>query len=324
MKGKFMKWKAFALALAALAAWSVPGEAAGELVLPGGELVGIRLAGTGVVVTELREASPAAEAGVRAGDEIRAVDGAPVESAAELAERVQRAGEQLTLEVLRGGEALTLTVKPRIIENSPSLGLWVRDSLAGVGTVTFINPETGQFGALGHAAGEPGGEKGEVFPATVGGVKVGKAGDPGALEGHFAGEEPIGEIEKNTALGLFGTLSALPEAEPIPVAARTEIHPGKVTILSQAGGTVERYEGEILRLLDGSTPGRSLMLRITDTRLLALTGGIVQGMSGSPILQEGKLVGAVTHVLIDDPTRGYGITAEEMLEEASRGEKLAA
>lgn len=295
--------------LAALLVSLHPALAAGARLVPVGEVVGIRLEDTGVVVTEVKAEGPGAKAGLLPGDRILSVNGAPVETAQALTALVQAGDEGLVLRILREGREQGLRVSPE----EGALGVWVRDSLAGIGTVTWYDPETGRYGALGHPVGETETGKGQLYPAEVSGVKVGKAGEPGALEGGFTGEEPLGTVEANTPLGIFGVMARVPGGETVPVATRAEIKPGPVTILSQASGQVEAYTGEIQRVYPTNKEGRSLLIKITDERLTTLTGGIVQGMSGSPILQEGRLVGAVTHVLIGDPTRGYGITAEEML-----------
>jgi len=196
--------------------------------------------------------------------------------------------------------------------------------MAGIGTVTFYDPQTGAFAALGHGITDVDTGKlmplsrGSVMAASVKAVKRGASGSPGELRGDFDLTRDLGLLYANTECGIFGVLPQenRPEAvgEAIPVARRTEVRTGKAVILANCrGDEVCAYEIEIEKLYGGSAPTRNLLLRVTDPALIALTGGIVQGMSGSPIVQDGKLVGAVTHVLLDDPQRGYGILAENML-----------
>lgn len=293
---------------------------AAELV-PVGEAVGLRLSGTGVTITDFSRietadgtVSPAEMAGLLPGDVIISVDGRTILSAGELKESLASAGDSVVVGYRRGGEEKGARLSPVKNENGVFIGAWVRDSLSGIGTVTWYDPETGAFGALGHSVSEDGaGGSGEVYEAEITGVKVGKAGEPGQLEGAFASQEPIGTIERNTGVGVFGRLGVIPEGEPIPAAGRDEIRPGPAVMISSVTGEPKDYAVEVLRVYPASRDGRSMLIRVTDEELLEATGGIVQGMSGSPIIQNGKLIGAVTHVLIKDPTRGYGVSIEEML-----------
>ena len=207
------------------------------------------------------------------------------------------------------------------------LGAWIRDSMAGIGTMTFYEPATGIFGALGHGINDVDTallmplESGAILSASVSDVKKGAAGDPGELHGAFRTDRDLGELWANTPGGIFGTLadtSLVSADQAVPVALRSQVKVGPATILSNiAGEEVKRYDVEIVRVYPaGSHDTRDLMVKVTDPALLEATGGIVQGMSGSPILQDGRLVGAVTHVLVNDPTQGYGILAETMLSAA--------
>ena len=211
------------------------------------------------------------------------------------------------------------------------LGAWIRDSMAGIGTLTFCEPATGRFGALGHGINDVDTaqlmplQSGSIMYSEVTDVKKGEKGAPGELHGAFQVNRDLGELYANTASGVFGRLedgTLTDGLEPVPVAERKEVKTGAATILSNiAGDQVEEYQVEIIRVYPANgADTRNLMLKVTDPRLLETTGGIVQGMSGSPILQNGKLVGAVTHVLVNDPTQGYGILAENMLLEAENGE----
>ena len=234
-------------------------------------------------------------------------------------------GEGVTLSVERGGETKTFAVTPKLGSGGTyQIGLWLRDAVRGLGTVTFYDPATGEYGALGHGVGLPetgelmSASGGEIYRADVTGVVMGERGAPGELCGGASSASPIGSIEENTVRGIFGTsrtpLGTLPA---MPVAAESEIRLGEATILSTVStGGVRSYDAVITRIARSGDGGK-LTLTITDGDLLAVTGGIVQGMSGSPILQNGKIVGAVTHVLVNDPTKGYGISMENMLEAAS-------
>ncbi len=304
-----------------------------KTLYPGGEAIGVALRTQGVLVVGtgdlgLAVPSPARSAGLRAGDLITRVDGAPVSGAEELSALANREGER-QLTVLRGGQELTFSVTPvrDPRDSSFRLGLWVRDSTAGVGTLSYYDPETGQFGALGHAVTDldtgvllPVGQ-GEILPGRIEAVHRGERGNPGELVSRLPlSEEPLGSIRLNTALGIYGQ-AYQPLVNPlypdgIPLMRRDEARTGPVTILSTVDGEgVAAYQAELIRI-DGefSNPQRALVLRITDPALLQKTGGIVQGMSGSPILQDGRLLGAVTHVLINDPATGYGIFLQDMLE----------
>ena len=213
------------------------------------------------------------------------------------------------------------------------MGVWVRQSTAGVGTLTFYDPESHGYGALGHAITDvdtgiafPVGE-GAVYENEVVQITRGAEGRPGELTGAFFEQEVVlGEIERNTDYGIFGGAEdALTDGalypEGLPVGTRSDIHTGSAQILTTLdGGKVEAFDCEIEKLYDQSEPAtRSMVVRITDPELLERTGGIVQGMSGSPILQDGRIVGAVTHVFVSDPTRGYGVYIEWMLD-AAQGE----
>ena len=204
------------------------------------------------------------------------------------------------------------------------LGMWLRDAVTGIGTVTFCDPETGVYGALGHSiTDEDSGkavplETGSITEAEITGVTPGEAGAPGALNGDFTGGRVLGSVEQNGDCGIYGRGAA-------PWAGRTvevgEFRTGPATILATVNGReVREFAVRITRIYrDGA--GEHVMLTVTDQELCALTGGIVQGMSGSPILQDGKLVGAVTHVFVNDPTRGYGISIQDMLDAAGIAER---
>lgn len=302
-----------------------------KVLIPGGQSVGVAILTEGVVVVGSSDLgntpSPARLAGLRAGDRILEVDGEAVESSGGLQQAVA-AGKKVTLLVERAGERAEVEIMPAIDPRDKvyRLGIWVRDSTAGIGTLTFYDPDTGFFGALGHAITDV--DTGIVLPVGYGGiyqssvvdVNKGKRGEPGELLGQFFdADTQIGEIEKNTDFGVFGTTdlpleNALYPAG-LPIGTRADIHIGEAEILTTlVDGEIHAYDCEILKLNDQDTANtRSMVLQITDPELLESTGGIVQGMSGSPIIQDGRIVGAVTHVFVNDPTQGYGVYIEWML-----------
>ena len=324
-------WRRFAAVfLGALVCLALPAGAAGRELAVGGETVGIRLFSDGVVVIGLTEietergaASPGTACGLRVGDVIDSVDGRAVDSSEQFAAMLQSGGT-VELNVQRGDEALRLTAAPAMgRDGTYRLGAWVRDSMAGIGTVTYRDPGTGAFGALGHGITDtdtglliPLGD-GAVMASAVKAVKKGQAGDPGELRGEFDMSEDLGTLTANTRQGVFGVMTGQEiGGEILPTAAWEEVRAGEAVIRANVmGESVEEYAIKILRVLDRDGE-QNMLVEVTDRRLLEQTGGIVQGMSGSPIIQDGKLVGAVTHVLVNDPTRGYGIFIENMLDAA--------
>ena len=311
------------------AASAAEGEAERSLI-PVGHTVGVKLFARGVLVVKLPDgASPARACGLKSGDVIVSCGGTAVRSTEQFRALLQAAGERPTdLQVTRSGQAVTLSVEPEQNDRGDyAIGAWIRDSMAGIGTVTYYDPETGEFGALGHGITDMDTavlmpfSSGTILPSTVKAVKRGEAGCAGELRGDFALDEELGTLDANTSAGIFGCIESENtdwlQGQALPVAKKSEVKPGKATIRSNVqGDAVQEYEIEILKVLPDSTDGRDLLLSVTDPDLIATTGGIVQGMSGSPIIQDGKLVGAVTHVLVNDPTRGYGIFIENMLEAA--------
>ena len=301
--------------------YSIPAQAA-RLLIPVGEVVGLSLSEGTVTVAAFHETlgAPAREAGVQIGDEIVAIDGSAVDSAADLFDALKRSDGTAELELRRGGKSRCVTIRPAATDQGPRLGVYIREGVTGIGTVTYYDPDRGTFGCLGHGISDSRGqlapmESGWVYEAAVESVKRGVAGEPGQLRGAVQAQTPAGTLRSNTAFGVFGsgvkwTGEALPAAEP------EEVHPGPAQILSNVSGDeITLFDVEIVKCRpDGN--GRDLVLKVTDPKLLEATGGIVAGMSGSPIIQDGKLVGAVTHVLVNDPQRGYGIFIENMLEAA--------
>ena len=248
-------------------------------------------------------------------------DGQFSESSAALS-AVLSENETNTLTLRRGTETFTAQVTSVLCEGSYKAGMWVRDSAAGIGTVTFYTEDGKAFGALGHGICDADTRNvleirsGEPAAVSVCGIERGSSGRPGRLRGYFTGGKSLGTLTQNTELGLYGKLSAPHEGETVEVLPRGNVHTGAVQIAATIDDEGMRlFDAELERVsTDGKQETRTLVLHVTDPELLARTGGIVQGMSGCPILQDGKLVGAVTHVFVDDATRGYGIFAETMLE----------
>ena len=333
-----------ALAVAALTLYAWPGTRVtvevssaqadvGEVrtLIPGGQAVGVALRTQGVLVVS-RASRQEIRTPLRVGDVILSVQGERVDSAQELARRVSALGrDSVELSVLRGGKEITLQAAAPVSETDGRrrLGVWVRDSTAGVGTLSYIDPQTQAYGALGHAIVD--GDTGEmlsvldgaIMQARVVGVTKGESGRAGELRGSFLKEnQQIGTLSHNCAYGIYGTIDVQPQMliypQGLPVGGRAYAHPGKATILSTVDEDGPReYSVEILRCFAQDKPSqKGMILRVTDQRLLQKTGGIVQGMSGSPIIQDGRIIGAVTHVYLSDSTQGYGMYIEWMLEQS--------
>ncbi len=312
-----------------------------KMLIPGGSPVGVKLLTDGVMVVKTAEViegvSPALDAGICDGDNIVSVNGEKLNSSSRLSEIIESSdGEAITFEVMRNGRCFEATVTPVYSETDGvyKAGLWIRDSTAGVGTLTFIDPETGIFGALGHPISDsdtlttlPLGS-GEIVDVVITGYDKGERGCPGELYGTFVSGLASGTIELNCEQGIFGTMTYPSRQEAIPIAFKSEVKTGAATILTTIdGSTPQEFEVEIERVtLSSAAKSKNIVIKVTDPELLEKTGGIVQGMSGSPIIQDGKLVGAVTHVFVSDPTHGYGIFIENMLDatEILTDEKLAA
>ena len=306
----------------------------------GGELVGLRLQTRGVTVvgTQAFEtpegiADPAAEAGIRAGDVLLSVDGETVDTNAALCEVIGRSeGRSVKVVLERDGKELTCLMTPRRTAATGAYkgGVWIRDSTAGIGTLTFSDGTTGRLATLGHPVYDGDADtpmavrSGEIYTASVVSVKKGKAGAAGEIAGRI-GETKLGTVDENGDEGVYGDLTYTQDAaELTPVAHADEAHVGPAQMLcTVTGGEKKTYDVEIERVNAGN-PDRNMTVRVTDTGLLAATGGIVQGMSGAPILQDGKLVGAVTHVFVSDPRTGYAIFAERMLQTADGGREQSA
>ena len=303
-----------------------------RMVVPMGRAVGIKLFSDGVMVVGFSQIPaaegnvvPARTCGLREGDVITHINAAEVDTVEEVqAELSKIGGEEMSIRAVRDGKALQVTAQAVkcSTDGSYKLGAWLRDSMAGIGTVTYYDPATEEFGALGHGINDVDTallmplESGGVLSASVTDVKRGAKGEPGELHGKFDTGADIGVLWANTSYGVFGTLdkSGLDLTQPVAVARKDQVETGKAVIYSNiSGDEVCSYEVEITKLFPHAADGRDMTVKVTDPALLEATGGIVQGMSGSPIIQNGRLIGAVTHVLVGDPTQGYGILAERML-----------
>ena len=303
-------------------------------MIPLGQAVGIKLFANGVLVVDVSALegvggkSPAQKCGIREGDLLLTFNGEKIASTEHLQELLRQNGAQpAQLELQRGQENKTVEITPVCGDDgSVRLGAWIRDSMAGIGTMTYYDPESGSFGALGHGITDVDTAQlmslgsGSIMETTVKAVKKGEKGEPGELKGDFSVQRDVGTVTVNSDGGIFGTVSdsSFPaEGQAVPVAAAEEVTPGRAVIRATiSGDEIREYEVQIVKVYHDEDTTRNLLLRITDPELLQTTGGIVQGMSGSPILQNGKLVGAVTHVMINDPAQGYGIFAENMLTRA--------
>ena len=301
-------------------------------LIPVGRTVAVEIETQGVVITALTkvdtgsgEAEPAYEAGLRSGDIIEYIGSRRIDCAADIKTALEEGGE-LSVRYIRGGEQYQTSVSPVLgASGRYELGVWLRSGLSGLGTVTYIDPESGSFGALGHSVSDS--ETGVVLPvreghisfANIEGAVKGKKGSPRELRGNSEEEGTIGIIERNNECGIFGTAdpSAFGDGEALKVMQRGELKCGEAYLLSDVGDGPEKYKAEISRVYRGADGTRDFLITVTDDKLISLTGGIVQGMSGSPVIQSGKIVGAVTHVLINDPTKGYGVFIDRMLEAAA-------
>lgn len=322
-----MKKLAKKFALALLCLWLLPQSAdAATLLVPVGQVVGLELGNRTVTVAAFDETmgSTAQSAGLQVGDEILNMDGKQVSCAEDIRQALEQSHGSVDIQVLRNGQTETLHITPQITSNGPRLGVYLRQGVTGIGTVTYYDPATGSFGTLGHGVNDQNGKlltmaEGRAYPARILSVRKGRSGEPGQLMGTVASREPLGVLTGNTGQGLFGATETPWDGEAIPVAGAEEVHTGPAAIRSTVmDDTVREYSVEILKVYPKTRQnGRNLLIKVTDPALLELTGGIVQGMSGSPILQDGKLIGAVTHVLVQDPTTGYGILIENMLDAAA-------
>lgn len=303
----------------------VQSVSAARLLVPVGQVVGLEIGDEWVTIGgfDARLGQTARAAGLQEGDRIIKIDGKEIHCPEDVRQALRASDGDVDISIARGKTVKELELEPAITGDGPKLGVYLQQGITGVGTVTYYDPDTGVFGALGHGVNDKNGElvvmtNGFAYSAVVDNVKKGKTGDPGQLVGSVTDREPIALLSKNTLQGVFGQTKIPFAGDALPIATVSEIRTGPALIRSTIqNGSVREYSVEILKIYPNSDrAGRNMLLRVTDPILLDTTGGIVQGMSGSPIIQDGKLVGAVTHVLVSDPTTGYGIFIENMLDAA--------
>ncbi|WP_353095875.1 SpoIVB peptidase [Tissierella praeacuta] len=309
-----------------------------ELV-PGGNAIGVRLNTKGVLVVAVTDvidikghrSSPARDAGLKVGDSIVEINGVKVQDAEHVVSILNNIKDTNVKMVVQRNKAEFVTeAKPMqsMQDNCYRLGIWVRDKTSGIGTLTYYNKNTSEFGALGHGIVDvdTGGllsvEKGKIMNAKISKVEQGKKGTPGEIRGVFyETDNLLGDININSPYGIYGTVKQdnmnSIENSPIPIGFKEEIKVGKAYILTTIdSNNIEKFEIEIVKVQPQlKADQKSMVIKVTDPKLLDRTGGIVQGMSGSPIIQDDKLIGAITHVFVNDPTKGYGIYIEWMLEQ---------
>ncbi|HOE56476.1 MAG TPA: SpoIVB peptidase [Bacillota bacterium] len=310
-------------------------------VVPSGESIGVRIESKGVLIVGLssitdikgKKFSPAADAGFEVGDKIIEIDGNQVEKERDIVDYLNNRlnkDDKIKVIVEREGRKQDFSVKPIKCEadNIYRIGLWVRNNIAGVGTLTFYDPKSRVFGALGHGITDIDSgvlidiNSGRIVKSKIASIQKARKTTPGELVGVFYdSEDAYGIIEKNTNYGIYGKLNKKYDsgsAVPVSVGLNNQIKEGPAKILTTIeGNKVEEFDIEIQKIMNQRSLGsKSMIIKITDKRLIEKTGGIVQGMSGSPIIQDDKLIGSVTHVLVNDPARGFGISIEWMLKEA--------
>lgn len=311
-------------------------------LIPGGNAIGVRLNTKGVLVVAITDVididgnrtSPAKNAGLKVGDSIVAINDEKITNADQVVETLNKIkDEEIQITIMRNKGEFVTTVTPAqsIQDNSYRLGIWVRDKTTGIGTLTYMNPQSNAFAALGHGIADIDTgklltvEDGLIMNAKISDIQQGKKGVPGEIKGVFyKTDEILGDISINNEFGIYGNLTENflenNKLKPISIAFRDEVKEGKAYILSTLDqNIVEKFEIEIVKVESQDKESqKSMIIKITDPKLLNKTGGIVQGMSGSPIIQDGKLVGAVTHVFVNDPTKGYGLYIEWMLDQEDK------
>lgn len=301
-------------------------------VVPCGTPFGIRMFTNGVMVVGISDiqsdgsiVNPASKAGLKIGDIIVTVNGEAMNQNEQVAAAIENSGGKPVSITFKRDNVLMETVLEPVksdVDASYKGGLWVRDSTAGIGTVTFYNPSNGAFAGLGHGICDVDTAKimplgsGDIVPVTISGVVKGEKGKAGELRGYFSSDVPVGSLEANVEAGVYGTLNSAPvNSEALKVAMKQEVKRGPAKVLTAIDGGEPRYYDIQIESVDykSKSMSKNLIICVTDPELLAKTGGIVQGMSGSPIIQDDMIVGAVTHVFVNDPKKGYGIFAENMM-----------
>lgn len=306
-----------------------------EKVVAVGSPFGIKMLANGAIVVGISEIetvqgfeSPAEKAGLQIGDIIQEANGQRIICNADISKVIEESqGKEISLMIERAGEMFHTVLQPvkAAFDNCFKGGIWVRDSTAGIGTVTFYDVETKRFGGLGHGVCDTDTKElmplrsGDIVDVTLTGCVRGSSGNAGALQGYFSSPDAIGRLTQNVETGVYGNLFKAPVSSgEIEIVLKQEVKKGEAFILTTIDSGEPRYYSVQITDVNYNEKQKTknMMVRITDPALIEATGGIVQGMSGSPIIQDGKLVGAVTHVFVNDPTRGYGIFIENMLETA--------
>ena len=308
------------------------------VVIPSGETIGLRLFTSGVLVVGMSEIKgednnnhmPYKDSGIKEGDMITKVDNEVITCTSDLTKKINSSnGNAVTLTYKRDGNNYNTNMIPtKTDEDEYKLGLWVRDAASGVGTISFYEPRTGEFAALGHGILDVDTEelidiaRGDIVTSKIISIVKGEKGNPGELQGSIENGKIIGEVYKNTNFGIYGKLNNIENLKKegvneMKVMPRDEVKEGKASILcTLENNNQEEYEIEIEKVYTSSNrANKNMIIKVTDERLLQKTGGIIQGMSGSPIIQDGKFVGAVTHVMVNNPEKGYGIFADTMLKQ---------
>lgn len=315
------------------------GSSAKRQVLVGGSSLGIVMLTDGLIITKVTEVKnngtrfyPAADAGLRPGDVLLELNGTKIESASHISQLMSKnSSDNVEVKYKRDNEIKTASVKPALDATSGEykLGLLVKDSTSGIGTLTYVDPTNNAYGSLGHAITDAGtgaimpAREGSITNALITNVIKGKQGTPGELQGSFSLRKPIGTVVSNNEYGIYGKLEAediLSSMTLIDVGSRDNVKVGNAQILCTVDDSGPQYFNIKISKVNkqNSQASKGMVIEVTDERLLAVTGGIVQGMSGSPIIQDGCIVGAVTHVMINNPKKGYGVFVEWMLEESDK------
>ena len=302
-------------------------------VVPMGNAIGMKLYTAGVLVvgmSEIEGKKPYENSGIKEGDRIIQINQNQIDSTDDLMQAVNKSdGNNISIKYVRNEKTITTSMKPvKNSSNEYKIGLWVRDAAAGVGTLTFYEPASGMFATLGHGIMDIDTAElikianGELVTTNILSINKGTKGNPGEIRGTIEAGHTIGTISKNTKFGVFGTINktpylSIPNTNEMQVALREEIKTGKAQIICELeNGKKEYYDIEIQKVfINNNKDNKSMLIKIIDTKLLEKTGGIIQGMSGAPIIQNGKFIGAVTHVLVNDPTIGYGVFADIMLKQ---------
>lgn len=302
-------------------------------VVPIGKAIGMKLYTEGVLVvgmSEINGKKPYENSGIQEGDAIIEINNEQIENTNDLIETVNKSnGKTVKVKYKRNDQTITTSIEPaKTSENEYKLGLWVRDAAAGVGTMTFYEPSSGMFAALGHGIADIDTseliniESGELTTTNILSIVKGQKGNPGEIRGTIENSQSLGSIYKNTGFGVYGKVQNknkldINTMEEMDVALRDEIKTGKAQILCELeNGRTEKYDVEVKKIyMNNNENNKSMIIKITDEKLIEKTGGIIQGMSGAPIIQNGKFIGAITHVLVNDPTVGYGVFADIMIKQ---------